>query len=400
MLKTKNITSRILAMVLSFLMIGIIFLTPTTAFAASGLAYSMGGEFHNGADVRKACDFFALCGYKSYYTCNPTYSYISDANRLNSSILYFSAHGDQDAIYLPNNLSITDGYSGAGQKVDIRSYSLSNTQLVIYDACLTASNSDGTGINLCSTTLARGAKAVLGWTNVIGIDDAYKWQQRFQNYLALGNTINASIAQADKYNDYGNNSAIKSHRLYGNGSLVIKKAKSAVPLMEPAPTTFDINSISLSYNNLDLQALENAIKTINPNFNIKDYSVEKTSTSFENKDFVIDLYLKVNGVNSNSGYTILVTDNVATDVVDNTVQSMCKHQTVEIPEITDEIIANAYQAAAQQVIDRNDGSTIQSQTGSLFYDCNTGEYYYKVLTAYHYGTTNAVGAYNFIYNLR
>ena len=98
-------------------------------------------------------------GYSSWYSTNPTYSYLNSSYVLNSDILYFSAHGSQDGIYLPNNLSLHDGYGASGNAVDIRNFSLSNTKLVIYDACLTASNGDGSGINLCTTTRDRGANA-------------------------------------------------------------------------------------------------------------------------------------------------------------------------------------------------------------------------------------------------
>lgn len=149
-----------------------------SAGAVAGRAYSIGGEFHNGDDVRSACDYFGLCGYSSWYSTNPTYSYLNSSYVLNSDILYFSAHGSQDGIYLPNNLSLHDGYGASGNAVDIRNFSLSNTKLVIYDACLTASNGDGSGINLCTTTRDRGANAVLGWRVTIGANSAFEWQKR------------------------------------------------------------------------------------------------------------------------------------------------------------------------------------------------------------------------------
>ena len=199
-----------------------------SAGAVAGRAYSIGGEFHNGDDVRSACDYFGLCGYSSWYSTNPTYSYLNSSYVLNSDILYFSAHGSQDGIYLPNNLSLHDGYGASGNAVDIRNFSLSNTKLVIYDACLTASNGDGSGINLCTTTRDRGANAVLGWRVTIGANSAFEWQKRFQNRLALGHTITNAVAYADQFS-YADND-IKNHTLYGNGSQVSKRAKPQPPL--------------------------------------------------------------------------------------------------------------------------------------------------------------------------
>lgn len=60
-----------------------------------GYAYSIGGEFHDGEDVKTMADYWAVSGYHSYYNDDPTYDYVSNANRLNSDILYFSSHGSQ-----------------------------------------------------------------------------------------------------------------------------------------------------------------------------------------------------------------------------------------------------------------------------------------------------------------
>ena len=57
-----------------------------SAGAVAGRAYSIGGEFHNGDDVRSACDYFGLCGYSSWYSTNPTYSYLNSSYVLNSDI--------------------------------------------------------------------------------------------------------------------------------------------------------------------------------------------------------------------------------------------------------------------------------------------------------------------------
>lgn len=391
--------NKLLAIVTSSLLIILMITSSLVALATSGLAYSIGGEFHNGADVRKACDYWALCGYKSYYTCEPTYSYVSNANYLNSSIVYFSAHGNQDAIFLLNNIAVSDGYGGWGQIVNINNYTLSNTKLVVYDACSTASNSDGTGINLCSTTLNRGADAVLGWTDTIGVDDAFKWQKRFQNHLALGYTINASIKQADRYNDYNNNVNIKSHRLYGNGAVPIKRSRSIINGTDVRPRSLEFKNIELFYNNIDFKALENEIKKCNATFSIDDYNITITSTSSTNKNFVIDLQMIFNGAITNSGYTIIVENNVVTDIVDNTITILKKGKSITQPIVTDSIVKKAYKEAENEVYKRKDGSTIKSQEGKLFFDCNKGKFFYNVYTVYNYMNTDGLGAFTYSYEI-
>ena len=95
-MKIKHIIVTALALVISIA-------TTINTSAYSNYAYSMGGEFFSGNDVIQAADYWALCGYNSFYNINPTYSYVSTQNILNSDILYFSAHGNQHLIKLKKN---------------------------------------------------------------------------------------------------------------------------------------------------------------------------------------------------------------------------------------------------------------------------------------------------------
>ena len=207
MKRTKKTMSLLLCLILLFSCFSCpVFASSPYPYAG---AYSIGGEFLNGADVISACDYWALCGYSSYYHDNPTFSYVN-SNKLNAYVLYFSAHGNQDAIYLLNNIRVSDGYiTPNSTTVDISTYTLDRPKLYVYDACLTASNGDGTGINLCSVTHAAGADCVIGWTTSIGVNDSFAWEQRFQNQLALGWTVQnaANYANGFSYND---NTSIKA----------------------------------------------------------------------------------------------------------------------------------------------------------------------------------------------
>lgn len=102
------------------------------ALATAGYAYSIGGEFNNGQNVINARNTFSQCGYSSYYTNNPTYSYVSSSSRLNSDVVYFSSHGSKNSLHLKNDIFIIDNYtpsssipSGAST-INIRNYTLSN----------------------------------------------------------------------------------------------------------------------------------------------------------------------------------------------------------------------------------------------------------------------------------
>ena len=378
-----------------------------SAGAVAGRAYSIGGEFHNGDDVRSACDYFGLCGYSSWYSTNPTYSYLNSSYVLNSDILYFSAHGSQDGIYLPNNLSLHDGYGASGNAVDIRNFSLSNTKLVIYDACLTASNGDGSGINLCTTTRDRGANAVLGWRVTIGANSAFEWQKRFQNRLALGHTVTNAVAYADQFS-YADND-IKNHTLYGNGSQVIKKSKAAAPasLQEEVPEQrqIAISPLQATYTTLSYDLLAEAMAEKIPGFDVSDYRVECTPTSENGKDFVIDYTKKTGAFITDSGYTVIFQNGRADRVYDNTVSAPLSLRFAARsgslpPQVTGQARQSAFAQAAQVVADRRDGSAVKEQSGEPYYEIETGRYYYRVFTEYYAGGTEAIGAFETLYALQ
>lgn len=377
------------------------------AGAVAGRAYSIGGEFHNGDDVRSACDYFGLCGYSSWYSTNPTYSYLNSSYVLNSDILYFSAHGNQDYIQLLNNVYLHDGYGAYGNAIDIRNFSLSNTKLVIYDACLTASNGDGSGINLCTTTRDRGANAVLGWKVIIGVTPAFEWQKRFQNRLALGHTITNAVAYADQFS-YSDNS-VKSHTLYGNGNQVIKKSRAAASasLQEefPEQRQIVISPLQATYATLQYDLVAQALAEQIPGFDASDYRVECTPTSEDGRDFVIDYTKKAGEFITDSGYTVIFQNGRADRVYDNTASAplslrFASRSSAFPPKATEQVRQAAFSQAAQVVADRNDGSVVKKQRGEPYYEIETGRYYYRVFTEYYAGGTEAVGAFETLYALQ
>ena len=378
-----------------------------SAGAVAGRAYSIGGEFHNGDDVRSACDYFGLCGYSSWYSTNPTYSYLNSSYVLNSDILYFSSHGNQYCIQLLNNVYLHDGRWAMGNAIDIRNFSLTNTKLVIYDACSTASNGDGSGRNLCTTTRDRGANAVLGWRVTIYANSAFEWQKRFQNRLALGHTITNAVAYADQFS-YSDN-GIKSHTLYGNGNQVIKKSKAAASasLQEefPEQRQIAISPLQATYATLSYDRVAEAITEQLPGFDASDYRVVCTQTSEDGKNFVIDYTKRVGEFLTDSGYTVVFQNGRADTVYDNTVSMplslrFAARGNALPPQITEQAQQAAFAQAAQTVRNRNDGSVIKEQRGEPYYEIETGSYYYRVFTEYYAGGTEAVGAFETLYALQ
>lgn len=382
-----------LAIVLTLVVISTVFVyqtsAATTLSAPAGGAYSIGGEFHNGADVRSACDYFALCGYTSYYHDNPTYSYVN-SNRLNAYVLYFSAHGNQDAIYLPNDVIVSDGYiTETSKTVNIQDYTLNRPKLYIYDACLTASNEDGSGINLCTETRDAGADCVIGWKKSIGSGDAFAWQKRFQNQLALGATVQNAANYADGFS-YNDNTSIKSWRIYGNKNIVVKVSKSATiadgyvenEAFRYVDCTADNYTTTKTKASKDI--FDGIIAEKFSNFSRSNYKVTYTYTNDEETDYVVDYTYMIGDYSTKIGYSIIVNDNKVIGIQENNMTTAKENASLvkSIPVVSEACKNKAYSEAAREVSQRNDNSVIVEQNGEPFFNAETSTFCYRLKTVY------------------
>lgn len=378
----KSSAVKLLSLVMTLIMI--ISFSTFEVSATAGVTYSMGGAFHNGDDIRSAANYFALCGYKSYWNDEVDMAYLNSSTRLNSDIVYFSAHGAQDLIELPD-VYLADQYIQRDSITAIINdfAPLSNAKLYIYDACLTASNGDGSNINLCSETLASGVDTVIGWTVSIDSEDAYNWQKRFQNRLALGHSVSTSANYANGFNDYNDN-RIKSWRIYGNGSLIVKKSSKNninLPVEERDYTELKYKNISVEIEHKE-PAIQ-AIKEINPTFSSKNYKIIKTKTSENDENYTIDYLMMNNGYVTSSGYSVIVEDSIVVGVQDNTVViNENKNSSSYVPVITQDDIDDANEAAREKVMEINENYTVEELSGEAYYDVDTNKYYYKVFTVY------------------
>lgn len=364
--------------------------TAISANAYSGYAYSFGGDYSTSQSVTNTAITWNSCGYTSYYTTTPTYSYLNSSNVLNSDILYFDAYGSQNLIKLKTGLYLTNGTSNGSDEVGIASYTLSNTRLVIYNCGYTASGSS----NLCTTTRSRGADAVIGWKGGIISSDAVTWQERFQSYCKKGYRVNLAMDYADSFSDYSNNSAIKNHLIYGNWEQVILKTStsSASELsesticseLETSPDrVINIDEIECTFDDIDYDAINAAIKAEFSDFDASEYETAVTSTSLDDSSFVIDYTLKVGDYSTNSGYTIIFRDDKASTLYNNTIQSNSVVMSVDndIPDVEAYEVA-AIEQAQSDINEICEGSTIVNQNITPYYDINTDTYYCKVITEY------------------
>lgn len=363
----------------------------TPALAYSGYAYSIGGEFHNGGeDVQRMADYWAVSGYQSYYNVDPDYDYVADEDRLNSDILYFSSHGNQHGIYLLNDVVVTDGHSNAQYKeVGILDYSLTNNRVVIYDACETAKGSS----NLCTATYGQGAAAVIGWPESVLANDSYSWMERFADYASRGYSLNRAMEYADSFSDYSQNSVIKSHKLYGDGTQDIQRNwRSATSVTE-----LEQDARLMTFENAPTSQDDvlTAIQSINPAFDVDEYQM----TISENESSgltVIDYVRKVGDFVTNSGYTVMIRNGVVESVYDNTVQEGPEMCSITQFTVSSEDYVEAEAAARAEIEER--GDSVAEIAVKPYLDLATGQRFMVAEVIYYYQNTEAKGGEVFYYN--
>ena len=355
-----------------------------TTHATAGYAYSMGGLTTSVQQIINTANNWAYCGYTSYYNTDITYSYLSSSSVLNSDILYFSGSGSQNSVKLEDNLYLISGSSNGTNKVGLSGYTLSNTKLAIFNSSYSASTASGTS-NICTKARNRGADAAIGWVYGLSVDDSTKWQSRFQSYCVSHHKVNIAMDYADSFTDYDSNANTKSHLIYGNWEQYISNSKDTSD--ESSDTVKDnrvvnIDTIKCQYDNIDYDAISQAIQSYNSDFDAAQYDVTTTSTSQDNSSFVVDYTLNINGYTTNSGYTFIFHDNEADVFYDNTIQTAGDTKN-PADTATAQLQRNeAIQAANTEFAAITGNNRITQQDVVLYYDIVNNQSYYKILTEY------------------
>ena len=345
-------------------------------------AYSIGGEFHNGNDVISANNNWTQCGYISSYSINPSINSLN-YNNLNSKVVYFSTHGSQHGLTLLNNISFTDGLIAANANtIEVNNFSLPDAKLYIYDACLTASNGDGSGRNLCTETIISGVDCVIGWTKNIFINDALKWQEKFQSKLISGASVIAAANYANTF-AYSNNDAIKSWRIYGNQNLIINE--HIVTISENSEDADNLKLVNIAYPQHSSIAIETILSSNFSSFTNDIASVKIVYTNSSQTNYVIDYYYQMDDFSTGSGYSIVVENGVITQMRDNTIapgNGVRTYETASSPTVTQAVVDSAISQALSEINSINDKYVVVEHSGDKFYDIETGRYFYRVMTTY------------------
>ncbi len=370
------------------------------AYATEEYAYSIGTDYglfdvDTSADAETASTAFALAGYKSYYNTAPTVEYMQGNNpagtrRIGSAVVLYSGHGNNQCVsfnykgkggeYLTGVIYGTDWVSAntGYEYVGIKDTDMSNNKLSVFAACNTANGTD----TITKRAYEEGSDAAIGWTVKVDASSHSQWLARFTNELANGKSVSEAAQYANGYTYSDTN--VKSYKIYGDTTLVIKRSLADVDSLERA---IELNeSIEVNISEKEIEDLNSyMIDNVGLNFN----NVCTEITNLSNGNGVVDYKIMISGCETTSGYVAIINNNVVTAIYKNNVDIPIP-MSINLEEID---IDRAFQEAKEN-IDAYD--IILEQEGKRMYDAISGEMYYLVFTTYIEGD-NCMGVDSYKY---
>jgi Uncharacterized protein conserved in bacteria len=293
-------------------------------------------QINTTGDAEYAFNTYKAMGWLSTVSTAPTKSYMQGKHsngyyRLESSILFFSGHGNNDSMgwnYQGKGgnyaVDITTGtgnynYSNGTLGIGLGQFRSSQNDLVVFAGCETAKGTN----NISRYVVDRGAKTSIGWTVSIGAGSHTNWLKRFNDKLKTNNsTIQAAATHASGYTYVDN--GVKNYKIYGDKHQIPLHNFLIAMMMNNNTTVqenqYVINSeITISKNlstEENMKASINAIisNNISSKFNSYDYKIEVNGTD----EIIYDYVLYVNGVRTDLGYSVITKDNKILSIYDNT----------------------------------------------------------------------------------
>lgn len=392
-----------------FLIIINIMLIPNTAFADGNTAFSVGTNYdyavNTSKDAKKACDSYALAGYNSYYSTQPTVDIIKGTfkngiKRMQSDILFFSGHGNNECmafnyleqggkyktgVYYKGDYNSSNGY----QYVGINN-NMTHVKLVTYAGCETASDNYN---NITYLSASKGAKCAVGWTTTVAAGSHSNWLERYNDKLASGESVNSAISYANSFTYLDNN--VKNAKISGNSNLTIKSSKArlsnnSTEELKYIPLSENINVINEGKINATI--ITNIIKDYNNKFNKENIKTEIHQITDKN-DFTIDFIEMYNGIETNSTYTAIINDGILKNIVDNHYDNFSNSDKL-VNAKTSMLSRNSINRilkVAQSKASKLGATEIINQTNKYFYDCDTDNLKFITYTEYYFDNTTTKG---------
>lgn len=396
-----------LGIILAIVMVSMTIFPATVAHAAGTMAFSVGTDYgglfgiDTSSDATNARDMYTIAGYNSYASTAPTVSIMkgnfnNGTKRMKSDILFFSGHGNYNnvsfnykgkdgnyatGVWYTTDCTTTDGYNMVGL-----SGNMSSVKLVTFAACLTASNNDN---NITAKAVSYGADTAVGWSSEINAGSHSNWLARYNDKLATGSTVLQAVTYANSFTYL--DSDVKDARIYGNRSLVIKlTSKAAILDEEMALGKIVVKSPSITKVNNEITeaSVVSAACANIMNFDPNDYEVN----IYEICDgcYTVDFIFTVDGVRTNSCYTMTIIDGKIVEIVDNTVAFDKAELKSTISQF--DIASNAeVMSAARNATNSSELKSPTKQEVMYYYDIENDSFQKVVFTVYQFDGTEAVG---------
>ncbi len=396
--------SKIIAVFLSITLLGAALCSTFSASAAGNLAYSCGCKYGSSMGnndmtsiVRKSCDYYALCGYTSRYNMNPDVSdpvkTYNGTRLIEADVVMFTGHGNYQGITFNSKdqggkykFTVTYLNLAVDNKIILTNYDMSKVKLMIFRGCSTATNGDD---NVCNAVVKDGCTTSIGWTAATYTPDSEKWMDKFNNYLATGNTVKRAAEIANSFS-YGNNS-IKNWKIYGNQNLIIKKSKAKSATVEDIGSVM-VNQIFAPELLNDKVAIRELLQSVYPTFNFEDFKIDLAIQ--EDGSSVITIVEKVGDYYTDNAYVLFYDGDKITEVFDRVEHKIDRSShSAEYYSLPLLNMEKVYATARENI---GEEYTIEHQEAEAKIDSATGERYLLVGTTISLDGAKSVLSYKYV----
>lgn len=403
-----------------FLLLGILIFSTINCNAER--AYSVGTKYATGLAgagddftglVDTAADAYGwLSGYTSYYSKEPTYTYLKGSRLGTSQIFFIAGHGafDRISVAAKNTAEYRTGismYSDGSYNFDekgnkfvyagMSERDMSKTKLITFAGCNTGVGMHSMSNNLVKAAVMNGATAAVGFDSPISnAPNDTNWLKQYNYVIGNGYPIKQAISSASA--KYPGNCSVS---VVFDGDISISLGVMAKSLLEPE-TQFQLMPMvlqekitirpieeefitrnidrELSYSfkeNEEIDDLIEEIKKIDKDFSISDYKVDShlIGDSFGHVFFTyyIDGYIKTNKI-----YMVEIDDFKVKRIIKSgvTKENLSKLDSVDNSKIV--LTAQKYEKSKNVTMTKNGAMLTRDNKNSaeekyFYYDYNKGK---------------------------
>lgn len=314
---------------------------------AAQYAYSIGSKVptglnHAGDDftpnVLTAANAYGwLSNVSSYYSTQPTYSYLTGNNLggtrlLASHIIFLNGHsnsslietaGRNEANYRVGVCTLTNGTTssdGQYRFAGLQSINMSTCSLITFAGCETGSGTQ----SLVHTARNRGARVAVGFSQTVNSrnTDGKNWLQTYNYALGSGNSVITALAKA--CSAYPNSDLCNSIVVMGDENTTLGlpntsviKVKANQECLELACNDIEKNFLSLSKSSFDignnqLNIHDESLESYKEEFSSIIKEIKEKDKEFDESSYKVTSYL----FNSEKGQGIILFRYYINDIIE------------------------------------------------------------------------------------